>query len=130
MTPTVAAVHTNVRRHRPLSPVVIRRLSARLQLRVEVLQRQYDQLISEMVEAGANADVSDLVDDEVAPAWGVDRDSLWRLARTFGRLREETEAALGRIGRGDYGCCLVCGTDVPVVRLEALPTTSTCVRCG
>ena len=40
------------------------------------------------------------------------------------------EAALDRIGSGDYGRCEVCGEAIPAARLEALPTARTCVPCA
>lgn len=39
------------------------------------------------------------------------------------------EGALDRIARGDYGTCERCGKDIPVERLEAIPTASLCVQC-
>ena len=42
----------------------------------------------------------------------------------------EIDQASERIAAGDYGVCTVCGTDIPSGRLEARPTTSTCVGCA
>ena len=40
------------------------------------------------------------------------------------------DAALARIETGDYGRCEDCGDLIPLERLRALPTTSTCVLCS
>jgi RNA polymerase-binding transcription factor DksA len=41
----------------------------------------------------------------------------------------EVAQALARIERGTYGKCEGCGQDIPIERLEALPTASLCVTC-
>lgn len=40
------------------------------------------------------------------------------------------DAALLRIKDGTYGICSVCGEEIPVKRLEALPYATTCVKCA
>ena len=55
------------------------------------------------------------------------------LARLDDRGKAEIEAidrALGRIANGDYGRCEVCGSSIPLSRLEALPTATACLRCA
>ncbi|CAL1239954.1 TraR/DksA family transcriptional regulator [Candidatus Methylocalor cossyra] len=39
------------------------------------------------------------------------------------------EAALLRIGRGDYGSCVDCDQPIPLARLEANPTAERCIAC-
>ena len=39
------------------------------------------------------------------------------------------EAALQRIGLGNYGQCVDCGVDIPVARLHAAPTAARCISC-
>jgi DnaK suppressor protein len=39
----------------------------------------------------------------------------------------QVENALARIEAGAYGTCEVCGKDVPVERLEAVPWTTLCI---
>lgn len=41
---------------------------------------------------------------------------------------EEINEALGRIEDSTYGRCVVCGTDIPYERLEAVPYTAYCVE--
>jgi len=55
------------------------------------------------------------------------------LDRLDERMKGEIEAidrALTRIETGSYGRCEVCGKDIPVSRLQALPTATTCLSCG
>ena len=39
----------------------------------------------------------------------------------------QVETALGRIEAGEYGTCEVCGKEIPVERLEAVPWTTLCI---
>ena len=48
-----------------------------------------------------------------------------RRRRRLGTL----EAALGRIGAGEYGYCLACGGDIAYKRLEADPAATRCMAC-
>lgn len=62
------------------------------------------------------------------------------LAEEWSRLegmRDELERELDQIGSagerleaGDYGVCAVCGTEIPVERLEVRPFTDRCVACA
>ena len=38
--------------------------------------------------------------------------------------------ALTRMAAGDYGRCEDCGEPIPIERLEALPTATTCIVCS
>jgi len=42
---------------------------------------------------------------------------------------EEIDAALERIDAGTYGRCVLCGSAVPLERLEVRPFAATCVSC-
>jgi DnaK suppressor protein len=55
------------------------------------------------------------------------------LDRLDEREKREIEAidlALTRIDTGSYGRCQGCGKDIPVARLEALPSATTCLACS
>ncbi|MFC4775220.1 TraR/DksA C4-type zinc finger protein [Paenibacillus sp. GCM10023252] len=43
------------------------------------------------------------------------------------RQLEDTDAALGRIGKGSYGVCERCGEYIPFERLQAVPSTPYCI---
>ncbi len=43
---------------------------------------------------------------------------------------EAIDLALTRIETGSYGRCQGCGNDIPVARLQALPSATTCLACG
>lgn len=39
-------------------------------------------------------------------------------------------SALKRIDSGDYFSCSICGEDIPIERLELIPSTTRCVNCA
>ena len=43
---------------------------------------------------------------------------------------DEIDAALARVADGSYGTCELCGKPIPSGRLEARPTSRTCVGCA
>jgi DnaK suppressor protein len=42
---------------------------------------------------------------------------------------EQVQAALERIANGTYGTCQRCGAEIPLPRLEAMPTADLCIHC-
>ena len=46
------------------------------------------------------------------------------------QLLEDVEAALQRIEAGTYGNCELCGREIPMERLDALPQAATCIQCA
>lgn len=43
--------------------------------------------------------------------------------------RAEVEKALARVAAGTYGSCERCGAEIPLERMEAVPTASLCIKC-
>mgnify|MGYP001268541412 CR=1 FL=1 len=43
---------------------------------------------------------------------------------------EQIRTALERIASGDYGTCVSCGKEIPLIRLEIYPWADTCVQCA
>jgi DnaK suppressor protein len=52
-----------------------------------------------------------------------------QLAELEARELRQIERALARIKQGSYGQCEYCQCRIPVARLNALPYSTTCVRC-
>ena len=55
------------------------------------------------------------------------------LGRLDDRGRAEIAAiddAMVRIERGDYGWCEECGEEIPLARLEVLPSATRCITCA
>jgi DnaK suppressor protein len=43
---------------------------------------------------------------------------------------ERTERALAKLDDGTYGCCDVCGAEIPAGRLRAMPDGVLCLKCA
>ena len=60
----------------------------------------------------------------------VERLSTTATARSITHSIEDIDRALVKIDNGTYGKCDVCGNDIGVARLDALPAASRCVECA
>jgi DnaK suppressor protein len=71
-------------------------------------------------QTGDSADVAfDAGSEEIAS----------QLAEIEARELTQIDRALQRLKQGTYGVCEVCQTKIPVARLNALPYSTTCIRC-
>jgi aminoglycoside 6'-N-acetyltransferase len=61
---------------------------------------------------------------------GFERARVSALLERTRRTADELSAALGRLAKGDFGRCEVCGSRIPPERLGALPTTCRCMDCA
>ena len=59
----------------------------------------------------------------------MEREKAFMFASRDGVYLDQIEKALKRIEDGTFGLCRVCGNEIPVARLEAVPTTKICVPC-
>jgi len=48
----------------------------------------------------------------------------------IGSMQDQVGKALGKLKKGDYGICEVCGEAVDKARLEAYPEATKCVKCA
>ena len=79
----------------------------------------------------ATSDVA--TDDEHDPegntiAW--ERQQIAALLDETRNTLTDIEAAERRLGDGLYGTCTICGLEIAVERLDALPATPTCIHCA
>lgn len=100
------------------------------------LQARFDQLRQGVQEEVLRSDsehftdvAGEVHDEEEASVASlmVDLD-LATIDRHVHELRQ-VEAALLRIGRGEYGACIDCDQPIPPARLEANPTAERCIAC-
>lgn len=85
-------------------------------------------LAADMVTSGISDPEGDVPSEAGAAATAVEtRGRTSTLARHEARLLGEIEEALGRIERGSYGACTVCGAPIPTARLDALPWADRCI---
>lgn len=78
---------------------------------------------------GAGIDVS--MDEGFADSAQVtaERSELLSMIEQLRGAYDEIAAAVSRIDEGTYGKCERCGQQIPVERLEALPTARLCLDC-
>lgn len=89
------------------------------------LARDFDDIVT------ASSDVA--TDDEHDPeghtiAW--ERQQLAALVVAARATIADIEAALERLDDGTYGLCVACGVEISLQRLDAVPTTTTCLNCA
>jgi len=59
----------------------------------------------------------------------MEREKAFMFASRDGVYLNQIEKALDRIEKGTFGRCRVCDCEIPIARLEAVPTTKVCVPC-
>jgi DnaK suppressor protein len=52
-----------------------------------------------------------------------------QLAEVESQELSRTETALERMREGRYGVCEMCGNNIPMARLQALPYATFCIKC-
>jgi DnaK suppressor protein len=77
--------------------------------------------VSDQVELG-HLDYGDRATGDVA------KDDLLQEAGRDSEQLAQVEDALVRMREGTYGVCSVCGGEIPVARLDAVPWATLCVR--
>jgi len=69
---------------------------------------------------------ADATDQAVA---SYDKNALQLLGEMASRQLRSLNHALNRIEAGEYGDCVMCGKEIAVARLEAIPWARYCVDC-
>ena len=92
---------------------------------IDSLRRSFDDIVAASEQVAT--------DDEHDPeghtiAW--ERQQVAALLAAAEVRLGELELAMGRVDDGTYGRCEQCGHPIADDRLDALPTTTTCVACA
>lgn len=102
----------------------LKRLRGVLTSRREQLQTTISRVQEEL--RGSIASHADAADQAVA---SYDKSALHQQAEQASRQLRLLDDALRRIEGGGYGECVMCGQDIAIARLEALPWARYCVDC-
>lgn len=94
-----------------------------LNRRTELRKRLGRDLSDLSVSATASGDAADAAFDHTG------EELASQLAELEARELTQVEHALRRIKQGKYGVCDGCSTKIPVVRLNALPYSTFCIKC-
>ncbi len=105
----------------------IARIRAALAEERAALERQ-------LIDLGAPADSVDVqlsVDEGFADSAQAtaERSQQLSMIEQLQKMHVEVAAALMRLDAGTFGKCERCGQEIPIERLEALPTARLCVSC-
>jgi DnaK suppressor protein len=107
-------------------------MRAELQQQREELEGRIRQLQGEVADiVDATADVA--TDDEHDPEGATIAFERARVSALLDQSRahlDDVDDALRRLNDGGYGRCVTCGDDIGAERLEALPSTRTCITCA
>ena len=98
--------------------------------RLDELQAEYDQSLSEITELQRERLADSAGDDQADTGTKTfEREQDITLANNLLERITQIERAIGRLGSGNYGWCERCGTQIPVERLAAFPSATLCVSC-
>lgn len=81
---------------------------------LSLLKELHEQTSGDMIDAAL-----DSVQDEISS----------QLAEVESRELARIEVALERMRIGQYGICEICGCNIPMARLNALPYATNCIKC-
>jgi DnaK suppressor protein len=98
---------------------------ASIEEQVASLTRTFDDVVSSIEDVGNDDD-----HDPDGSTIAFERAQVMALLRQARENLDEVDAALARAEGGTYGTCEVCGRPIPPERLDARPTTRTCVDCA
>ncbi|GIE34985.1 hypothetical protein Ait01nite_080300 [Actinoplanes italicus] len=98
--------------------------------RLDELQAEYDQSLSEITELQRERLADSAGDDQADTGTKTfEREQEITLANNLLERITQVERAIDRLGQGNYGWCERCGTQIPVERLAAFPSATLCVSC-
>lgn len=101
----------------------------------EELERERAQLVAQVEELDAEADVNNWreggFDDDPADAGSAsfERETAQSLSNHTRGMLIQIDDALRRLDAGTYGLCERCGQPIDAARLEALPYATLCMDC-
>ena len=99
--------------------------------RIEILQDLGVLEEHSMNETSANSSGGLIYSDHMSDLGSdaMEREKAFLFASRDGAYLAQLDEALRRIQEGSFGFCRECGEEIPVGRLEAVPTTTICVPC-
>jgi DnaK suppressor protein len=103
----------------------LREEKAAADARSQSLKRNFDDLVS----SSEGSPPDDEHDPEGATI-GFERAQLSALLLQAEESADSAARALDRIDSGTFGTCQICGRPIPLERLTARPSSTTCVECA
>ncbi len=106
-------------------------LKALLEEQKRQLEAEVEALEAEERESLSEASGENVYRDHMADQGSAtfERELDMTLEDNMRQLLADVRQSLERIEAGAYGCCARCGAEIPVERMEAVPTASLCIKC-
>jgi DnaK suppressor protein len=92
-----------------------------------LLEQERDELRHRLAELGGLDYDANFADSSQVTA---ERGEAEALAAALGERLNEVDSALAKLAEGTYGTCEGCGKEIPLARLEAMPTAVSCIDCA
>lgn len=101
-------------------------ISAELKRRRQEIEQRLDSLHASSMHTDAPLEA-----DFAEQAIQRENDEVLAALESSGAIElRDIQRALARIESGDYGFCSLCGTEIPIERLRAVPYTDRCLDCA
>lgn len=107
-----------------------RKLVPMEELRAMLLERRNDILKNFEQDLAEKGDLPELVGDVADIAQGASENEFtFQIAEAESRELGQIDKTLEKISEGTYGVCELCGENISLARLKALPFANKCIRC-
>jgi DnaK suppressor protein len=112
------------------TPAETEEIRQALVARLDELQAEYDQSLSEITSLQRERVADSAGDDQADTGTKTfEREQEITLANNLLERITQAERAIERLGAGNYGWCERCGNQIPVERLAAFPSATLCIPC-
>jgi len=107
-----------------------RKLLPMEELRAMLLERRSEILNNFEQDLAEKGDLPELVGDVADIAQGASENEFtFQIAEAESRELGQIDKTLEKISEGTYGVCELCGENISLARLKALPFANKCIRC-
>jgi len=112
-----------------ISPKFLDFLKEKLTSKEKDLSEAEDLLIEEdpYMASGRTSDNADLEDDTHED---IEKTNVDTRRNLVSQMKIQVKKALGKMKRGTYGTCEICGKEIDQARLKAYPEATTCLECS
>jgi len=104
-------------------------LKQMLEVRRDELRRNLDAKLRDVANNGHERELVGALDAAEASDSDLQQEIVITLTEMTAEVLARVDEALARLGRGVYGCCAECNSEISLKRLTALPFALRCREC-